>query len=72
MRKQGVGSWVKAPMSLVPFVAWVLQTYSGVPLIRTPLGPSASGRIIEVYSSRELLIEHVCGLSLKWMMQCDL
>ena len=30
---------------------------SGAPLIRTPLGPSASGRIIEVSSSQGLLIE---------------
>ena len=41
------------------------QIYSGAPLIWTPLGPSASGRIIEVSSSQELLIEHGCGLSLK-------
>ena len=34
------------------------QIYSGVPLSWTPLGPSASGRIIEVSSSRGLFMEH--------------
>jgi hypothetical protein len=42
--------------------------YSGTPLIRTPLGPSTSGRIIEVSSFQTLLKYGGCGLPLQLMM----
>ena len=55
------------PLEPLPLVV-VGNEYSGAPLIWTPLGPSASGLIIEVSSSHGLLIEHGCGLLLKSMM----
>ena len=62
------GSTGKLSIKLYLYLCVSIILYSGTPLIWTPLGPSASGQIIEVSSSQGLLTERGCGLSLKLMM----
>ena len=53
--------------SYIVGIPYTTLRYSGIPLIKTPFVPSASGWIIELSSFQGLWIEHRCGLSLKVM-----